>query len=103
MLKNKQLKGVYTYNGFGSPKKIADDVRGLLNDLKAGDTTICSNYLGNLSSDLIEELELYLNEGWDVEDLLPEFSLFKDPAISEFIDLNIYRYGLEPLTYLDNL
>ena len=41
------LKGVYFYNGFNKPSKLADNLNDFMNDLSNKDTTLSDNYLGD--------------------------------------------------------
>lgn len=103
----KQLKGIYFYNGFNAPEKIADDICDFMKDLKNKDTTISSNYLGDLTSELESELsfniENYGTDERDINNLLYDYSFFYNPSTEDFQNININRYGLDKNEYLKGL
>ena len=103
----KQLKGIYFYNGFNTPNKIADDIYNLMDDLRNKKTTVTSNYLGDLSNELLSELNFIINEnyvnGEDINNLLYDYSFFYHPTIEDFQQINVNRYGLDKNDYLKGL
>lgn len=103
----KQLQGIYFYNGFNRPKKMARDINSFINDLKKNETTVTSNFLGDLSKELASELDFLLKEKHinveDVNNVLYNYSFFYRPTIEDLQQLNINRYGLNKNEYLKEL
>ena len=99
-----RLKGVYFYNGFNKPKKLADNLDELINDLRNKDTVLTDNYLGDITDDLRDELTELLNDDSmserDINNALYDYSIFYKPTIKVFQDININRYGLGKNEYL---
>lgn len=99
-----RLKGVYFYNGFNKPKKLADNLDELINDLRNKDTVLTDNYLGDITDDLRDELTELLNDDSmserDINNVLYDYSIFYKPTIKVFQDININRYGLGKNEYL---
>lgn len=97
-------KGVYFYNGFNKPNKLADNLNELIDDLQNKDTVITTNYLGDVSNDLLDELTELLNDDnmsdRDINNTLYGYSLFYNPTVKVFQDMNINRYGLDKNEYL---
>ena len=102
-----RLKGVYFYNGFNKPKKLADNLNHFMNDLSNKDTTLSDNYLGDITGALLDELTELLNDDSmserDINNALYDYSLFYNPTIKVFQDININRYGLRKNEYLTDL
>lgn len=98
------LKGIYFYNGFNKPSKLADNLNDFMNDLSNKDTTLSDNYLGDITGALLDELtELLSDESMserDINNALYSYSLFYKPTIKMFQDININRYGLKENEYL---
>lgn len=75
-----KIKGIYFYNGFNKPKKLADDLNELIDDLQNKDTVLTTNYLGDVSNDLLDELTETLEDDQitndDINNTLYDYSLF---------------------------
>ena len=99
-----QLKGIYFYNGFNKPNKLADNLSDFMNDLKNKDTVLTTNYLGDVSDELLDELTYVAKDNRTIDDdinnALYSYSLFYNPTIKDFQNININRYGLEKNEYL---
>lgn len=99
-----RLKGVYFYNGFNKPSKLADNLNDFMNDLSNKDTTLTDNYLGDVSDELLDELTYVTKDNRaiddDINNALYSYSLFYNPTIKDFQNININRYGLEKNEYL---
>src|SRR5699024_5137351 len=64
------LKGIYFYNGFNKPSKLADNLNDFMNDLSNRDTTLSDNYLGDITGALLDELtELLSDESMSERDI----------------------------------
>ena len=102
-----QLKGIYFYNGFNEPEKLADNLSDFMKDLKSKDTVLTTNYLGDISKDLLAELTDTLQDNRaiddDISNVLYSYSLFYNPTIKDFQTININRYGLDKNEYLTEL
>lgn len=102
-----QLKGIYFYNGFNEPDKLADNLSDFMKDLKSKDTVLTTNYLGDISKDLLAELTDTLQDNRaiddDISNVLYSYSLFYNPTIKDFQTININRYGLDKNEYLTEL
>lgn len=98
------LKGIYFYNGFNKPSKLADNLNDLMTDLSNKDTTLTDNYKGDVTGALLDELtELLSDDGMserDINNALYDYSLFYNPTVKAFQDININRYGLKKNEYL---
>ena len=99
-----ELKGIYFYNGFNKPNKLADNLSDFMNDLKNKDTVLTTNYLGDVSDELLDELTYVAKDNRTIDDdinnALYSYSLFYNPTIKDFQNININRYGLEKNEYL---
>ena len=99
-----QLKGIYFYNGFNEPKKLADNLSDFMSDLKNKDTVLTTNYLGDISDELLDELTYVAKDNRTIDDdinnALYSYSLFYNPTIKDFQNININRYGLKKNEYL---
>ena len=102
-----RLKGIYFYNGFNKPSKLADNLNELTDDLSNKDTVLTDNYLGDVTGALLDELTELLNDDSmserDINNALYDYSLFYKPTIKVFQDININRYGLRKNEYLTDL
>lgn len=98
-LGNKQLKGVWSYIGFGAPEKLGNNLSEFIKALKSGDSVITDNYIGDASADLAEELQDRLDEEID-SDEYAELSIYINPTVNDFMELNT-GVGLSPETYLE--
>ena len=52
---------LYEYSGFSAPKLLADNVHDFLKDLKETSAIVTSNYIGDVSGQIIEDIEFILN------------------------------------------
>ena len=99
-----QLKGIYFYNGFNEPNKLANNLSDFMNDLKNKDTVLTTNYLGDVSDELLDELTYVAKDNRTIDDdinnALYSYSLFYNPTIKDFQNININRYGLKKNEYL---
>ena len=102
--KHHTLKGIYFYNGFNRPSKLADNLNDFMNDLSNKDTTLSDNYLGDVTGALLDELTELLSDDSmserDINNSLYDYSIFYKPTIKVFQDININRYGLKKNEYL---
>ena len=94
---------LYEYSGFSAPKLLADNVHDFLKDLKETSTTVTSNYIGDLSGQIIEDIEFILNldkafNKDDINDCLVP-GIWCDPSIEDFKAFNI-SVGLSEDMYL---
>ena len=98
------LQGVYFYNGFNKPEKLADNLNDFITDLKNKETGLTDNYKGDISKDIENELTEILEDTsaseQDINDTLYSYSLFYKPTVKVFQDININRYGLRKNEYL---
>lgn len=102
-------KGVYFYQGFEAPEKVANNIQGLLEILKSNDFEISENYVGIINDEIVEELEWcmkhdedFINDNMnDINDMLG-WGLYYTDNIKPFIQFN-KSVGLDDLTYLNNL
>lgn len=98
------LKGIYFYNGFNKPSKLADNLNDLMTDLSNKDTILSDNYLGDVTGALLDELTELLSDDSmserDINNALYDYSLFYNPTVKVFQDININRYGLKKNEYL---
>ena len=93
---------IYFYNGFDKPKLLANSVDELFFDW---DLKITDNYRGDLTLELISDLKELRSTEYDIEDLnfiLNDYSMFADPKLKDFKELNKYRYGLDEMEYLED-
>lgn len=97
-----KLNGIYSYAGFGKPKKVAKNVSELIGLLKSEELVISDNYLGEGNSDIIETIEDEHNDLELLHDDLAYYNLFIDPLISEFQEINTHSYGLDANCYLSD-
>ena len=63
-----QLKGIYFYNGFNKPNKLADNLSDFMDDLKNKDTVLTTNYLGDVSDELLDELTYVAKDNRTIDD-----------------------------------
>src|SRR5699024_5430691 len=102
-----QLKGIYFYNGFNKPNKLADNLNDFMDDLKNKNTVLTTNYLGDVSNDLLDELTETLEDDQitndDITNILYDYSLFYNPTIKAFQDININRFNLDKNEYLKEI
>lgn len=95
-----KLNGIYFYDGFYKPEKVADSLNELVKLLKSGELVISDNYLGEGNSDIIELIEDERNDLELLHDDLVYFNLWLDPLISEFQEINVSSFGLDKDCYL---
>lgn len=93
-----QLIGFYAYSGFEPPTKIADSIRDFMSKLKDKETNIESNYLGNITQDVYDELEeIIMLEGEEerlINDVTTPFNIYYNPYVESFQMLNQERFDL---------
>ena len=95
-----KLNGIYSYAGFGKPKKVADSLNELVKLLNSGDLVISDNYTGEANSDIIETIEDERNDLETLRDDLAYYNLFIDPLVAEFQEINTNSYGLDANCHL---
>lgn len=95
--------GVWLYNGFSRPERIAVSVSELVKLLKSNKLVINDNYLGEGNGDLIELIESERNDLELLHDDLLSYSLWINPTISEFKKINVQSFGLNENCYLEGL
>lgn len=102
------LKGFYTYSGFDEPKKLANDLESLVENVR-----VDSNFKGVLTDDVLFHIEEL--QGWhknnrvisdeefeeDMKDLLYEYDIYLNPTRGELEEVN-ERYGLPKETYIED-
>jgi len=95
-----KLNGIYFYDGFYKPEKVANSLNELVRLLKSGELVINDNYTGEANSDIIEMIEDERNDLELLHDDLILYSLWLDPLVSEFQETNTHSYGLDANCYL---
>lgn len=94
----KHILPIYFYNGFTEPKKVANNLQELLDEV-----TTEHNYRGDTTEEMKECVMTYLFDN-DLEYLkgnLYDYKLFVAPTLKELQEEN-ERYCLDKNTYLDN-
>ena len=97
-----KLNGIYSYAGFGKPKKVADSLNELVKLLQSEELVISDNYMGEANDDVMELIKDDYNNLKLLHDDLILYSLWLDPLISEFQEINTHSYGLDANCYLND-
>lgn len=91
--------GIYFYNGFNAPKKVAENVEDLMALLIDHDVAISDTYQGNKNTEIIEEIRSTKDD--EIDDLLADYDMYVNPSIQVFQKKNIESYGLDKNAHLD--
>ena len=95
-----KLNGIYSYVGFGKPKKVARNIPELVKLLQSDELVISDNYMGEANDDVMELIKDDYNDLELLHDDLLSYNLWLDPLVLEFQEVNTNSYGLDKNCYL---
>lgn len=93
------LKGVYFYNGFSEPEKLANNISELVEGLKSHEISIDDNYTGNANQYIIDDLRGAVRESF-INEVLNAYDIYFNINKQVLRSVNVNRYGLDANDYL---